>query len=343
MSEIRVNNITNRDGSTGTTVAGIPVVDSTSHFVVPSGDTAERGSRGRGVFGGAAPETNTIDYITIATTGNASDFGDLTQTRRRPSAASSATRGVWYAGRFSGSYQTTIDYVTISATGNAFDFGDVTVAGFSGAGTGNNTRGLFVGGYNNSINPTVRNQDNISYITFSSLGNASDFGSLTQARRELGACSSSVRGVFMGGKFTTTAPSYSNAGNTIDYVTIATTGNAQDFGDLINTITTGSSLSSTTRGVYGGGAPGMSNQIQYITIASTGDATDFGDLTQARQLLGATSNSIRGVFADGSTPTSVNTIDYITIATTGNATDFGDGTESRNSVAGCSDSHGGLG
>jgi len=343
MSEIRVNNITNRDGSTGTTVAGIPVVDSTSHFVVPSGDTAERGSRGRGVFGGASPETNTIDYITIATAGNASDFGDLNQTRRRPSAASSATRGIWYAGRFSGSYQTTIDYVTISATGNAFDFGDATVAGFSGAGTGNNTRGLFVGGYNNSINPTVRNQDNISYITFSSLGNASDFGDMTQARRELGACSSSVRGVFMGGKFTTTAPSYSNLGNTIDYVTIASTGNAQDFGDLASKIAAGSSLSSTTRGVYGGGAPGFSNVIQYITIASTGDAIDFGDLTEARQLLATASNSIRGVFANGNTPTNVNTIDYITIATTGNAADFGDGTEGRNGVAGCSDSHGGLG
>ena len=36
----------------------------------------------------------------------------------------------------------------------------------------------------------------------------------------------------MGGKFTTTAPSYGNAGNTIDYVTIASTGDAKDFGDL---------------------------------------------------------------------------------------------------------------
>jgi len=342
-ANLKVNNITSRDGKRGTDVDGIVEVNTTAHFIPPSGTTAERGSRGRGVFGGASPETNTIDYITIATTGNATDFGDLTQARRRPSAASSATRGVWYTGRFSGSYQTTVDYITISATGNAFDFGDVTVAGMGGAGTGNDIRGLFVGGYNNSINPTIRNQDNISYITFSSLGNASDFGSLTQARRELGACSSSVRGVFMGGKFTTTAPSYSNAGNTIDYVTIASTGNAQDFGDLINTITTGSSLSSTTRGVYGGGTPGMSNQIQYITIASTGDATDFGDLTEARQLLATASNSIRGVFADGATPTNVNTIDYITIASTGNAADFGDGTETRNGVAGCSDSHGGLG
>ena len=85
MSEIRVNNITNRDGSTGTTVAGIPVVDSTSHFVVPSGDTAERGSRGRGVIAGGysdAPYTNSIEYITISTTGNAADFGDLTLLRQ---------------------------------------------------------------------------------------------------------------------------------------------------------------------------------------------------------------------------------------------------------------------
>ena len=343
MSEIKVNNIQSLSGTNGPVVSGITTMASSGAMSLPRGDTAYRGGRGRGVFGGASPETNTIDYITIATLGNALDFGDLTQARRRPSAASSATRGVWYAGRFSGSYQTTVDYITISATGNAFDFGDTTVAGMGGAGTGNDIRGLFVGGYNNSINPTIRNQDNISYITFSSLGNASDFGSLTQARRELGACSSSVRGVFMGGKFTTTAPSYSNAGNTIDYVTIASTGNALDFGDLINTIATGSSLSSTTRGVYGGGSPGMSNQIQYITIASTGDAIDFGDLTQARQLLGATSNSIRGVCADGATPTAVNTIDYITIASTGNAADFGDGTEARSSVAGCSDSHGGLG
>ena len=37
----------------------------------------------RGVFGGGTqgPYTNILDYITIATTGNASDFGDLTVSR----------------------------------------------------------------------------------------------------------------------------------------------------------------------------------------------------------------------------------------------------------------------
>jgi hypothetical protein len=42
MSEIRVNNITNREGSAGPSVAGIPVVDSNSHFVVPTGRTGQR-------------------------------------------------------------------------------------------------------------------------------------------------------------------------------------------------------------------------------------------------------------------------------------------------------------
>jgi hypothetical protein len=48
---------------------------------------------------------------------------------------------------------------------------------------------------------------------------------LTQARYGLAGCSSSTRGVFGGGWTTQSV-------NTIDYVTIASTGNATDFGDL---------------------------------------------------------------------------------------------------------------
>lgn len=42
MSEIRVNNITNRTGTSGPEIGGIPVVDSNSHFVVPTGRTGQR-------------------------------------------------------------------------------------------------------------------------------------------------------------------------------------------------------------------------------------------------------------------------------------------------------------
>ena len=61
-ANLKVDNITNRTGTDGTEVDGIVEVNTTAHFIPPSGTTAERGSRGRGVFGGgqvASPETNT--------------------------------------------------------------------------------------------------------------------------------------------------------------------------------------------------------------------------------------------------------------------------------------------
>ena len=42
MSVIKVNNITNRDGTSGPVIAGVTTVSSTSHFVVPTGDTRNR-------------------------------------------------------------------------------------------------------------------------------------------------------------------------------------------------------------------------------------------------------------------------------------------------------------
>ena len=69
--------------------------------------------------------------------------------------------------------------------------------------------------------------------------------------------------------------------NTIDYITIATTGNATDFGDLTRTATEGGALANATRGMHTGGYP-YTNAIDYVTIASIGNAVDFGDLTTPR-------------------------------------------------------------
>ena len=82
--------------------------------------------------------------------------------------------------------------------------------------------------------------------------------------------------------------------NVIDYITISSTGNATDFGNLS---TARNSLAATSngttgRGVFGGGYDGSaSDVIDYITISSTGDATDFGNLSVARYNLGATSDN----------------------------------------------------
>ena len=59
----------------------------------------------------APARVNTIDYVTIATLGNALDFGDLTQARFYPGACSSNIRGV-FGGGDTPSASDVIDYVT---------------------------------------------------------------------------------------------------------------------------------------------------------------------------------------------------------------------------------------
>ena len=64
---------------------------------------------------------------------------------------------------------------------------------------------------------------------------------------------------------------------------MSTLGNAQDFGDLVDSMLQPSGCASSIRGVFcgGSGTPTVTNIIQYVTIATTGNAIDFGDLTAA--------------------------------------------------------------
>ena len=52
MSEIKVNNIQGLEGTHGPVVSGITTMASSGAMSLPRGDTAYRGGRGRGVFGG---------------------------------------------------------------------------------------------------------------------------------------------------------------------------------------------------------------------------------------------------------------------------------------------------
>ena len=124
MSDLRINNITDRTGDRGPVIAGVSTVTSTGAFTVPVGPTEMRGGRGRGVFGGAANPSylNIMDYVEIATTGNAADFGDLVEARNSVEGNASATRGLFGAGSPGPTNQ--IAGVTIASLGNAFDFGD---------------------------------------------------------------------------------------------------------------------------------------------------------------------------------------------------------------------------
>ena len=339
MSEFRIDQIKSQDATRGPDVAGITTFTGTSGIVMPSGDTAYRGGRGRGVImGGTNPgSTNEIEYVTISTLGNATDFGDLTSAVKHTGCCASSTRGIRGGGWGN---TNTIDFVTITSTGNAFDFGELSTTTSAHGACSSSTRGLFGGG----LSPSVY-LDTISYITMASKGDSSLFGDLTKARAYMtSGVSNGTRGVFAGG--------YIPGGtkqNTIDYVTISTLGNAADFGDMTVARDGLAGLSNEIRGVWGGGvAPTYSNIINYITITSTGDAIDFGDLSVTRGYFNAgCASATRGLFCGGydnpSPLTRTATIDYITIMSVGNAADFGDLLNDRGGAGACSDSHGGLG
>ena len=292
----------------------------------------------RGIFAGGftgSDGSNVMDYITISSTGNATDFGDLSATLYNHGGFSSSTRGITGGGLLGGSVTNVIEYVTIATTGNSTDFGDLlnTISGNSGC--ANSTRGLMLGGY---TAPDI--QDLIQYVTIATTGNSTDFGDLLSARRFLcGALASPTRGVTSGGEGAGNAKS-----NVIQYVTIATTGNSTDFGDLSSVAAFGSSSCNSTRGLIslGDNNSGVVNTVEFITIASVSNSSDFGDLTTARQYTGSTSGGDRAVFGGGDTGSASNTIDYFTITSAGNATDFGDLTVARGRSSTMSNAHGGL-
>jgi len=304
---------------------------SVSQVGLGTGGDTEPGARG--IFGGGATPTavNTIDYINISSTGNATDFGDNTRTGIGIAACASSTRGLFLGG--GGSVTNTIDFITISSTGNAADYGDLVSSTLVARGCSNSTRGIVAGGYSPAT-PTASNI--IQYVTIASLGNGVDFGDLTRGVTGCGACSSSTRGIF-GGGYSPSTPFQ----NIIDFITISTLGNAFDFGDLTQARRNMTALSNPTRGIFAlGEAPGNVNTIDFITISTIGNATNFGDTVTAAQCNSSCSSSTRGVFG-GYEPTS-NTLEYITILTQGNAVDFGDLIQARNNCAGLSNAHGGL-
>ena len=142
---------------------------------------ASMNSTTRGIFAGGqdvpSPTAylNIIDYITTATTGNATDFGDLTQNVFMTTGVCDSTRGVRGGGAKSPSPANTdvMDYVTIASTGNAIDYGDLTTANQRSAGMSNSNRGLFSGGATPDSSTSV---NSIDKITIQTTGNAVDFG-----------------------------------------------------------------------------------------------------------------------------------------------------------------------
>ena len=358
MSQINIRNLSNENDDGSPEIVGVSTFSATSFFVPPKGNTAERPSdcepgsirfntdtanleyfRGktlgwsqfelkesspigaRAMFaGGNGPSTfPAIDFATVATTGNALDFGDLNVAQDVPAGLANNIRGL-IAGGYTPSpvsgNSNVIQKVTIPTTGNATDYGDLSSARRNRDGCADSSRGLFMSGYPSTAQ--------IDMVTIMSDGNSVDFGDTTDARYNTGAVADRVRGVAAGG----TSP---DPVNVMDYVTIQSTGNSVDFGDLTDRVDDANGHASSTRGIFvlGNGAPHTSAQniINFITIATTGNATDFGDAHGGDEKA-CTGSSTRALIAGGYGPASpfarVNNISFIEISTLGNSSDFGD-------------------
>ena len=193
---------------------------------------------------------------------------------------------------------------------------------FSTSGTGH--RGVLMG--------EAASNNEMEFLTISTLGWTQDFGTLTRSNSVSNAgFGSRTRGFAAGGGSPEVA--------TTDTFVFASTGNATSFGDVTQARRNGSAVANTTRGVFGGGwgptaggdPNGYVTTIDYCTMATTGTWQDFGDLLYEVEFIGqsAAASSVRGVWAGGATSTPaaatrVNTLQYVTMSTTGNSLDFGD-------------------
>ena len=284
--------------------------------------------------------TNQMQYITIPTTGNATNFGDCAAgydvVNNGACGNGSMDRLVSGGGmNLAGSYVNTMEYVTATVASNSSDFGDLTTTlqNMTTTSSGTNDRGFWNGGYNGSVDIGT-----MKYVTISSKSNTSTFADVGSNDCWDGGCATSEgggsgdRAIIMGG-------GRSGARSTTQYYTMSTPGNSVAFGTLSTTRYATSAMSNQVRAICSGGYqyPNGDSGLgyctlscDYFTIATTGNATVFGNMTGTVRynMGGCDSGSYgdRGVLAGGYRPgiAGSNIIDYCTISTTGNFTDFGD-------------------
>jgi len=335
MSQFKINSITDKSGTSGPVIAGVSTNNSTGCMIIPAGPTENRGGRGKSVtYGGVFSGTykSDMNIMDIATTGSAVDFGNASKAATFSSGMASATRGVFKQGRspsttgimeyvtFSSGggvaefgsdegiqqdssassadgvrgifgngtgYDAVIRSINIASTGDSSTFGTLTSGRYMGGGAGgaSPTRGFFFGGL---ISGQPAGEKIIETVTFASGGEATKFGELTVGRRAIAAVTNNTRAVSCSGDTPAT--------NTMDFIVMATEGNATDFGDITNQAAGyGAGGSNATRGVITGCSPSNTNRIDYITFSTTGNATDFGDTTYGSYLNGACSDSHGGL------------------------------------------------
>ncbi len=166
---------------------------------------------------------NDIQTVIFASQGGTIDFGTLTAARSHTSGIANSVRAVIGGGE-EPSKVNKMDFFNLATGADAQDFGDLSSTRSSITPTGDTTRGVFMGG-----EPGFTNI--IEYVTFSTTGNAVNFGDLSsRAKRAGGSSSNCVRGFYFGGS--DDSPSSNTTYNDCDAIIIQEQSNSIDFGDL---------------------------------------------------------------------------------------------------------------
>ena len=244
-------------------------------------------------------------------------------------------------------YLDTIQKYSFTSDGNATDVADLHDGVINGAGCSSSTHGYQMGGNTSTItngsNWSPNLHDWITKFQFSSDGDSVDTtANLSVGRQNLEGCMSETHGYTHGG-----AAHADDTGNFIDKFPFASSANATDVGDLINSIQSGGGHSTTTYGYVSGGYLGPNvgttgvNTIQRYSFSSDGNATDVGDLNSGKVMgNGPSTSATHGYsscgFQHGPPHYYLNVIQKFSFASSANATDVGDSTAVRTHVGGSS-------
>ena len=232
-----------------------------------------------------------IQYLTLASEGNAIDFGNLTSGRQQGGVTSSSTRSVFAGGAGGGSGVTTMEYVQITTKGNALPFGDLSVGRRALGAAGNSVRGIYSGG-GDGVN-LGRNDD---FINIASTGSAVKFRDSGRFCRNTKLASNSVRVVYALGISDTPA---NESQKVLEKLSIASLGQTTEFGEMMAPKNDPSFVGAGNRGIMFGGwspkGPSFVNVIEMVNITTAGNGVDFGDYNIAAAQVASTSDSHGGL------------------------------------------------
>tara|TARA_Y100001937_G_scaffold121829_1_gene181220 strand:- start:4964 stop:6448 length:1485 start_codon:yes stop_codon:yes gene_type:complete len=225
-----------------------------------------------------------IERWATATTGNSSDFGDLTSVSMNSHADTNGTRAIVSKGRVGSAssaydqsnYTGKLDYFATATNTNATDFGTDDIGRDQSTCVGNGIRMVSLGGYRDPDYLKV-----CDYVTFDTLGNGTDFGNLTQENHIAAGAGTGAgdRGIHAGGLAKPGNTGASAYVDNIEYLDVSTLGDATDAGNLLSQDGYhGGCHNAEYAHIFGRDFPGTNDTIQQTVLATAGNSTDFGNL-----------------------------------------------------------------